>query len=910
MYIIQRGKSMKKIKQKLSQHNLVFMIMFAVAILAPVLYSLSFIKSVWDPYAGAKNLPIAVVNNDQAVNYNNRKLAVGDKIVSQLKHNKQMKWLFVTEEEAKKGLQNRKFYTVVTIPNDFSKNATTVLTSHPQKMKLYYKTNDSLNYLGSTMSDMALIRLNGKVRSSVTKAYANAMFDQLRILGKGMHKAANGAKQISTGMISLQDGSKKYVAGVSKISKGMQILRVSVQPLATGSKKLVEGSSKLYTGINKYTNGVSKLYLGSEKLIDATPILTQGINEFNTGLFAYTSGVGSLSSGLSKLSSNSYRLRAGGRSLLTASNNFDLLNVGSQKVNAGVSAFNSKLSDSNLLGTLNGALSLQGQVFQLESQLATVQETLKVLKSLDLLSIVDNIKQYAENLSQAKNIDQAINYSDQNATKADKIAQLVNSESQINESTKQKILGLVKDIKTNAQAGNASLEAYVGESVVPLLLSLEGMQSKLSPAQLQGLSSQIANIESALVGAKKLLSETKGLLSKVSDNKDMLNNMPDKLKKLSAATSQIAAGTQQLVDSKSKIKQLVSGIDEYTDGVDMAMSGAATLDANSAKLLSGFDKLKLGFSQYAGGIVQINGGLKLLDLNSKTLLSGSNQLNVALIQLNEKVPALLSGIDRLANGSSQLNSKSSILLQGINKLRQGSGTLSDKLSQGADKLNSTQAADANSDMFSDPAELKHDTVSVVPNYGHALAPFIMATALFIGVLILLVEFPANRRMTEITSYRSLILREFKLAIIACLGMVLVQNIILIASGLKVFNVVELFTICIAYTLAMLGIMQLLTFMFGRWGLLPGLLLFVLQIGGAGGMFPIEVTNSFFQTIHQFLPMSYAIAGLRQAITSGLGTGYFMSNLMVLILLAIVAYVGLVIAIVYKFTNTATETVTD
>lgn len=90
--------------------------------------------------------------------------------------------------------------------------------------------------------------------------------------------------------------------------------------------------------------------------------MTQGINEFNTGLFAYTSGVGSLSSGLSKLSANSYRLRAGGRSLLTASDNFDLLNVGSQKVNAGVSAFNSKLSDSNLLGTLNGALSLQGQV--------------------------------------------------------------------------------------------------------------------------------------------------------------------------------------------------------------------------------------------------------------------------------------------------------------------------------------------------------------------------------------------------------------------------------------------------------------------------------------------------------------------------------------------------------------------
>ena len=51
---------------------------------------------------------------------------------------------------------------------------------------------------------------------------------------------------------------------------------------------------------------------------------------------------------------------------------------------------------------------------------------------------------------------------------------------------------------------------------------------------------------------------------------------------------------------------------------------------------------------------------------------------------------------------------------------------------------------------------------------------------------------------------------------------------------------------------------------------------------------MEVTNSFFNAIHPYLPMTYSILGLRQAITSGLGNGVVTHSILVLILIAAIS----------------------
>jgi Predicted membrane protein len=60
----------------LLKHKLM-VIVFAVMIFIPSIYSVTFLKSMWDPYGQLKNLPVAVVNNDKSVNYQGTDLKVG-----------------------------------------------------------------------------------------------------------------------------------------------------------------------------------------------------------------------------------------------------------------------------------------------------------------------------------------------------------------------------------------------------------------------------------------------------------------------------------------------------------------------------------------------------------------------------------------------------------------------------------------------------------------------------------------------------------------------------------------------------------------------------------------------------------------------------------------------------------------
>ena len=42
-------------------------------------------------------------------------------------------------------------------------------------------------------------------------------------------------------------------------------------------------------------------------------------------------------------------------------------------------------------------------------------------------------------------------------------------------------------------------------------------------------------------------------------------------------------------------------------------------------------------------------------------------------------------------------------------------------------------------------------------------------------------------------------------------------------------------------------------------------LLVIQVAGSGGTFPIQVTPKFFQNVNPFLPFTYSIGALREAV---------------------------------------------
>lgn len=101
--------------------NKILLISFIVICFIPMLYASFFLKGIWDPYGKTSNLPVAVVNNDKSVTYEGKTLNAGEELVNSLKEDNNLNWNFVSSKEAQDGLESRKYYMVVTIPEDFSK---------------------------------------------------------------------------------------------------------------------------------------------------------------------------------------------------------------------------------------------------------------------------------------------------------------------------------------------------------------------------------------------------------------------------------------------------------------------------------------------------------------------------------------------------------------------------------------------------------------------------------------------------------------------------------------------------------------------------------------------------------------------------------------------------------------------
>lgn len=817
-------------------HNRLLLISTTVICIIPFLYSIFFLKSVWDPYGNTQNLPVAVVNKDVPVEYRGQTMDVGHQMVNQLKKNKQLKWEIVSPDKAHYGLTHRKYYTVVTIPKDFSKNATTVLDKHPKQMQLKYETNGSLNYIGQVISQLGMTKLNQTIRSQVTQAYAKAMFKALHTVGKGMNTAASGARQLSAGLVTLQSGTNQYVAGVSQVNNGVQTLRMSVAPLAAGAQQLATGSQTLANGIRQYTGGVGQL--------------AAGLGQLNTNSGALNSGASQLQSGLGTLSSNSSSLRNGSSQLSS----------GASQLNSTVNSQLGNIDFNGIMGAMNQAQSLQQGLGQLQTGLNTAKAALagvqesagKLQQASGALSGMGQVK--GQLTSAAQNAGKA---AAGDAEIAAKLQALAGSTSDNN--IKGQLGSLASQAASNANAAKDSATTIA--SVGNTLNGLNSLGSSLN--EMQGQLSQLSQMSTILDSADGTIKQANTLLNTLNGYKGTLSSMPGAVNQLKQATGQIAAGSATLN----------AGVNQYTNGVDTAAAGAGTLTS--------------GIGQYTAGVAQAGAGAGQLTANSGALNSGAGQLAGALGQLNGQVPALTAGVNQLAAGTQQLVDNSPALVQGIVRLNSGAGRLASALGRGAKTVNGIKTSPRTAKMIAEPSVEKHSNYSYVPNYGHALAPYVLSVALYVGMLVFNFVYPIRRVADPSASATSWWFSKVVVGALAATAMAVVECGIMMLCGLTIDHVPSFFITTICFGLASMAVVMFLSMTFDNPGRFVAMVLLMLQLGGSGGTFPMEVTMKFYNVIHWYLPMTYSILGLRDSISGGLGEHYTMFCNLVLLGIAVV-----------------------
>ena len=374
-----------------------------------------------------------------------------------------------------------------------------------------------------------------------------------------------------------------------------------------------------------------------------------------------------------------------------------------------------------------------------------------------------------------------------------------------------------------------------------------------------------------------------------------LSAMPSQLAALKQATNSLASGAASLQSGMSTAQ---AGINQYTAGVDTAASGASQLSANSASLTNGANQLQSGVSQYTAGVNQANAGTGQLTANSAALVSGANQLATALIQLNAKVPSLVSGVSALASGTQKLVDNSPALVAGTAKLNAGAGELADKLISGAEKVNAVQPSKKAAKMFAAPTTVKHTNYSYVPNYGHALAPYVLSVALYVGALIFNFVYPIRRVALFGRKASAWWASKLAVGMTSITVMALAEGGIMMLLGLQVLHVPSFFWTLILFGWASMAVVMFLSMTFDNPGRFVAMVLLMLQLGGSGGTFPMQVTMKFYNVIHWYLPMTYSILGLRNGISGGLGAHYVAFCNSVLLAITIVFVILLLVSMIY------------
>lgn len=292
---MKNGLQLLKAEWKAIFKNKVALISIIAVCFIPIIYTGTYLAAFWDPYAKMDTLPVAVVNQDQGANFHGEKLEIGNEFVKKLKANQKFDWQFVNAEKGQKGLDDQKYYMMVTIPKDFSKNATTVLDENPKQLNLIYTANEGFNFLSAQIGNSAIEILKVEISKTLTKTYINEMLTSVSKIGEGMQAAADGSKTLSNGITTASEGSKTLESGLVTFSSKMQLLK-------EGLKKAKAGNGQISEGLVQLNKNGTLLINGLKQYADGSGQLSYNLGVFGTKIGGAYDGAKQVEKGLNDLS--------------------------------------------------------------------------------------------------------------------------------------------------------------------------------------------------------------------------------------------------------------------------------------------------------------------------------------------------------------------------------------------------------------------------------------------------------------------------------------------------------------------------------------------------------------------------------------------------------------------------------
>ena len=432
----------------------------------------------------------------------------------------------------------------------------------------------------------------------------------------------------------------------------------------------------------------------------------------------------------------------------------------------------------------------------------------------------------------------------------------------------------------NGSTQLSGLQVTVGNVTGTMLNGLNTTQDALSQvsSSMRGVNSTAGE---ALDGMDNAL-KASGLDPDSQTYKDLSAQISEARKQLTFQQQRINAfdhdTTSIITSGKNTATALNSDITSLSSNGTAAMAKARAnlTGAVMPNLSTGLDTLSLANGSLAGTLTTLQGTLKqgngLLDQLSRTV----SQTN-----------ATLAGAQtQLANLSKQLSTtRTDVAALSSSAMFQ---QLSQALGLDASEVGS---------FVGEPVHLDEQVLYPVKNYGSAVTPFYTNLALWVGGFVLVaiykLEVDRDEKIRKYTPRQGYMGRwllfvtvGFLQAIIATIGD--------LALGIQCEHPFLFVLAGVFASFVYVNIIYALAVAFRHIGKAIAVILVIIQIPGAAGLYPIEMMPEFFRRLKPFLPFTYGINAMRGPIGGMYANHYWLDMLSLFWYLPAALFIGLVV----------------
>lgn len=821
----------------------------------PSLYAWFNLKASWDPYSNTSDIAIAVTNEDAGTMIRGSEINVGDQIEENLKNNDGLGWTFVSKQAADEGVRHGDYYASIYIPSNFSEKIGTLLDDQPIKPVIEYSVNEKINAIAPKMTSSGASTIVTSTSENFIEQVSEAVLTEFNEIGVELERELPTIRNIEDKIFTLEE---------------------NLPEIETLGNKAIVLEEKL-PEINQQAEKVLKLEAAMPEIMEAADSVVR-LNDKIPKLEEVGQGILQLQEKLPEI-------KRVAQTVIEVDENFSKINElvtttleDIQKAQEVVSsaqevipeveqiaqngeAFAAALSE--FLETNGAALDTVNPV--LKQNIVLYQQTAKAVYQFatqldqDALSeseINENIPKLLVELDASiASIDQSIdlletiNQQASDAALNQQITELTALQSSF-ESEKSLLMNMLK------HTGNISNEEIqqlldISETAVTqsdqLLADYNQLIEPTINQELEKLQKDAANASENLERAQAALPQVKSILSNTSASLDYGEEQVKNLQK-------------RLPEIKDEIHQTAVTIEDKLDDVENGVSEAADFYENR------FPEVKKQIQRAA-------------EFVENDLPNAAEEIEKLADFINNKLPELEESVHKIATVvENDLPGLEDTVRHTADKIREfeSENDLGDIIELLKNDI------EQESDFLANPIELSENKVFPIPNYGSANSPFYTTLSLWVGALLLISLLTAEVYDREkiykphhIYFGRGLTFASIGLvqALIVTLG-----DIFILGAYVKEPVWFVLFAIFIS--MVFMSIVYTLVSVFGNVGKGLAIILLVLQLSGSGGTFPIQVAPTFFQIINPFLPFTYAISLLREAV-GGMVTGIVIRDVLIL-----------------------------